>query len=194
MNDPLSKSNILAYKIYLKVYYLLKLIESQSLEDTTTYSLKAQENSKSKIAKEISTLKQIFELNLNLNQKEDTKNDAVLTEQLEIIFLLRTEKSILLSELKKLQDEIQLHKNFACDVIDFADKFDITNIPMAKISLIEIKQSFENLAIEKSSSSLVNFSLNDRIIHNKILKPHFDRMKKLSDEKNASVERLFECV
>ena len=122
------------------------------------------------------------------------KNDSALNEQLEIIFLLRTEKSILLAELKRLQDEIQLHKNFASEVVDFVDKFDVSNISMAKINLIEIKRSFENLAVEKSSTSLISLQLNDRIIHREILEPHFERMKQFSEDKNETVQRLSSYV
>ena len=161
------KINILAYKIYLKTFYLLKKIEENIGEKTS-------EEMKNEFQTELLSLRSKINIrpsilgNHPLGQGNTNDLKECLEEQLETLYLLREEKNYLINELDKIESELKENKKFFKNLLNLLeDKNKNSDKKIENINLLikPLNLKFEE-EIEKSQNSKTFIILKN---HEKIL-------------------------
>ena len=186
------KINILAYKIYLKTFYLLKKIE-ENLGEKTSLEMKDE------FQKELLTLRSKINIrpsilgNNFLGQGNTNDLKDCLEEQLETLYLLREEKNYLLIELDKMESDLKENKKFFKNLLKLLeDKNTNSDNTIQKIHEIlkplnlKFEEKIEKKEITKTFQILQN---HDKIILGINKKLNFFDILKNSEE-NLSIKIL----
>ncbi len=102
-------------------------------------------------------------------------------EQTELIGLLRSEKTLLLEEVKKLNQKLDVLRAFAQEVTEFSCRMDTQDISVVKIDLLELKQSVQALSLNTRVSQAAKLSLEDRRLRLDAWQPHYEHMQALAE-------------